>query len=126
MRDFYSCSVDIMDISHWNSALWCVVMLICPGKMAKSEKTFTGVNTIIREYIGRTTTEKLRTVLTRDDVLTAYPGSTKPSWMQLHSSMQISKSKSGRNTLSTTHRMRSSPKLNVSVSTFFVHSPLLK
>ncbi|XP_052741513.1 proto-oncogene tyrosine-protein kinase receptor Ret-like [Bicyclus anynana] len=45
-------------------------MLTVP-RIAKSESSFTGVNTLIREYYGRTTTEKLGT----EDVY------TEPSWI---------------------------------------------
>ncbi|CAH2265092.1 jg9261 [Pararge aegeria aegeria] len=71
-----------MDILHWHSALWFVVMLIWPGKFAKSERSFTGVNTLIREYIGRTTTEKLGATLMGDGVLMVYPDRTKQSSVQ--------------------------------------------
>ncbi|CAH0715740.1 unnamed protein product, partial [Brenthis ino] len=77
-----------MDITmKWHSAL-CVMMLLS-GKNARPDSAFTGINTLIREYIGRTTSsDDLQT--TQDDFNTLAPDltdSTRRNTGDIHSTL---------------------------------------
>lgn len=68
----------------WHSAL-CVMMLLS-GKNARPDSAFTGINTLIREYIGRTTSsDDLQTK--QDDFNTVPPltDSTRKNTEDIHS-----------------------------------------
>ncbi|CAH2096442.1 unnamed protein product [Euphydryas editha] len=52
----------------WQSILSCIILVMWPGKNVSAETSFTGINTLLREYIGRTTTlESLETTVLIQD-----------------------------------------------------------
>ena len=56
----------------WHSAV-CYVVMILSGKDVRPDSAFTGINTIIREYIGRTTSSDNLETKIKEDLSTATP-----------------------------------------------------